>query len=66
MTKYLLKTFKDRYGYEWDGKEKISIDHIMPLATAKTEEEVIKLCYYTNLQLLKAEDNWRKSDRLDF
>ena len=66
MTKYLLKTFKDRYGYEWDGKESVHIDHIMPLATAKTEEEVIKLCYYTNLQLLKAEDNWRKSDRLDF
>ena len=66
MTKYLLKTFKDRYGYEWDGKESVHIDHIIPLATAKTEEEVIKLCYYTNLQLLKAEDNWRKSDRLDF
>ena len=66
MTKYLLKTFKDRYGYEWDGKESVHIDHIIPLATAKTEEEVIKLCYYTNLQLLKAEDNWKKGDRLDF
>lgn len=66
MTKYLLKTFKDRYGYKWDGKESVHIDHIIPLATAKTEEEVIKLCYYTNLQLLKAEDNWKKSDRLDF
>lgn len=66
ITNYLLKTFKDNYGYEWNGKEKIHIDHIIPLATAKSEEDVIKLCHYTNLQLLKAEDNWKKGDRLNF
>lgn len=63
---YLLNTFKNNYGYDWDGKEKISIDHIIPLATAKTEEEVIMLNHYTNLQLLKAEDNMQKSDKLDW
>ena len=63
---YLLQTFKNNYGYDWDGKEKISIDHIVPLATAKTEEEVIKLCHYTNLQLLKAEDNLQKGDKLNW
>lgn len=57
---YLLKTYKDNYGAEWDGKEKVHIDHKIPLATAKTEEDVIKLCHYTNLQLLKAQDNLRK------
>lgn len=66
MTKYLLKTFKNRYGYEWDGKEKVHIDHIIPLATAKTENDVVKLCYYTNLQLLKAEDNLKKGAKLEF
>lgn len=66
ITEYLLKTFKNNYGYEWDGKEKIHIDHIIPLATANSEEDVIKLCHYTNLQLLKAEDNWKKGDRLEF
>lgn len=66
ITKYLLETFKNRYGYEWDGKEKVHIDHIIPLATAQSEEEVIKLCYYTNLQLLKAEDNWKKGAKLEF
>ena len=32
----------------------------------KTEDEVIKLCYYTNLQLLRAQDNLEKHDRLDW
>ena len=63
---YLLLTYKKQYGYEWDRKEEVHIDHIIPLATAKTEEEVLKLCHYTNLQLLKAKDNLEKNDRLDW
>ncbi len=63
---YLLKTFKETYGTDWDGREKVHIDHIIPLATAKTEEEVIRLCHYTNLQLLKGEDNLSKGDNLDW
>ena len=66
MTKYLLETFKNRYGYEWNGVEPVHIDHIIPLATAKTENDVVKLCYYTNLQLLKAEDNLKKGAKLEF
>lgn len=57
---YLLQTYKNNYGVEWDGIEKVHIDHKIPLATAKTKEEVIKLCHYTNLQLLKAKDNLKK------
>lgn len=63
---YLYNTFYKNYGYEYDGKEEVHIDHIVPLATAKTEEDVIKLCHYTNLQLLKPKDNLYKKDRLDF
>ncbi len=63
---HLLKTYENIYGVEWDGKEKVHIDHIKPLATAKTEEEVIKLCHYTNLQLLKGEDNLSKGDKLNW
>jgi hypothetical protein len=66
LYKYLLKTFENNYGYKWDGVEKVHIDHIIPLSTANTEEEVIKLCYYTNLQLLKAKDNLEKSYKLNW
>lgn len=62
--KYLRETFINNYGYEWDGKEEIHIDHIIPLATAKTEKEVLNLCHYTNLQLLKAKDNLAKSSKI--
>ena len=63
---YLRKTFANRYGYEWDNVEPVHIDHIIPLATAKTEEDVMKLCNYSNLQLLKAKDNLIKSSRLEW
>jgi hypothetical protein len=40
------------------------LDHIIPLASAKTEEEIIKLNHYTNFQPLWASDNFRKSDKI--
>ena len=30
----------------------VDIDHIIPISTAKTEEEIIKLNHYSNLQPL--------------
>lgn len=63
---YLKNTFFLRYGYEWDGEEPVHIDHIIPLSTASTEESVVKLCHYSNLQLLKAHDNLVKNNRLDW
>lgn len=59
LVAHLKKTWKDRYGIEWVG-QKCNIDHIKPLAKAATEEDVIKLNHYTNLQLLTPEDNWKK------
>lgn len=66
MVNYLLQTFKDNYGYEWDGIEKVHIDHIKPLKNCKTEEEVFNYCHYTNLQLLKAKDNMEKGSKDDW
>lgn len=63
---YLKNTFKDNYGYEWDGIEKVHIDHIIPLDIAKDEKQILGLCHYTNLQLLKEKDNIKKSNKLDF
>lgn len=61
---HLFKTWHDRYGTVYAGED-FHIDHIIPLSTAKTEEEVQHLCHYTNLQLLKPEDNLSKSDKLE-
>ena len=51
-------------GMSWDNIGKWHIDHIIPLSGTETEEEVIRLCHYTNLQPLWAEDNWEKSDKI--
>lgn len=63
---YLLGTFITNYGYEWDKKEPVHIDHIIPLSTATNEEEITKLCHYSNLQLLKEEDNLHKSNKVNW
>jgi hypothetical protein len=42
---------KDTFNYGWD------IDHIIPSSSAKTEEELIKLNYYTNLKPLCSKVN---------
>jgi len=41
----------DNHGTYWD------IDHIIPVSSAKTEEELIKLNHYTNLQPLESNYN---------
>ena len=40
------------------------IDHIMPLSLAKTPDELIKLCHYSNLQPLWARDNILKGNKI--
>lgn len=51
-----LKDFH-RYGYH--------IDHKIPISLAKTEEDVIRLCHYTNLQPLWCVDNIKKSNKIN-
>ena len=51
----------DNYGTYWD------IDHRIPLSTAVTEEQVLKLNHYTNLQPLDSNINRNiKRDKVDF
>lgn len=60
----LLFTYKALYRKEWDGKVMVEIDHIIPLMTARTQEDVEKLCRSGNLQLLTKEDNHIKGGRM--
>ena len=59
---YLEKKFIE--GMSWDNYGKWHIDHIIPLSSATNEDEVYKLCHYTNLQPLWAEDNIKKGNKI--
>lgn len=62
LKKHLESKFS--VGMSWESKGEWHIDHIIPLASAKTPEGVIKLNHYTNLQPLWAEDNLRKGAKM--
>ena len=65
LTKHLRETWKQNYGTEYN-REEVHIDHIIPISTATTYEELKKLNHWTNLQYLKPEDNLSKGDSLDW
>jgi hypothetical protein len=49
----------------WENRRLWHIDHIIPLALAKNEDQLIKLNHYTNLRPLWAKDNLVKSARYE-
>jgi len=49
----------------WDNRSEWHIDHIIPIATAKTEEDVIRLNHFTNLRPLWAKDNIAKGAKVE-
>lgn len=55
-------------GMSWEnhglGKGCWHIDHRIPLNSARTESELIKLCHYSNLQPLWSEVNLAKRDKM--
>lgn len=51
-------------GMSWANRDQWHIDHIVPLASAKTEERLIELCHYTNLQPLWASENMSKGSKI--
>jgi len=60
---YFESKFTEGMSWNLMGKE-IHIDHIIPCASAKTEEEMIKLFHYSNLQPLWVKDNIKKSNKI--
>jgi hypothetical protein len=64
LKNHIEKQFQPGMTWENHGLKTWHIDHIKSLSLAKTEEEMYKLCHYTNLQPLWAKDNLRKSNKL--
>ena len=62
LKEYLEKQFSE--GMTWENRVEWHIDHIIPLSSAKTEEELYKLCHYTNLQPLWAVENMKKGNKI--
>lgn len=67
---FLIEYIENKFteGMSWNnyGYYGWHLDHIIPVSSAKTEEDVYKLYHYTNLQPLWAEDNLKKSDKILF
>lgn len=51
-------------GMNWNNYGEWHIDHIIPLASAKTPERLKQLSHYTNLQPMWAEENLSKKDKI--
>jgi len=64
LINYIEKKFTE--GMSWDnyGYYGWHLDHIIPLSSAKTEEDMCKLYHYTNLQPLWAKENMKKSNKI--
>lgn len=61
LISYLESKFTE--GMSWENYGKWHIDHIIPLSSADSEEQLYKLCHYSNLQPLWAEDNIKKGSK---
>jgi hypothetical protein len=64
LKEHLEKQFKNNMSWDNYGVYGWHIDHIIPLSSAKTEDEIYKLCHYTNLQPLWAEENLSKGSKI--
>lgn len=64
LKSHLESQFTD--GMSWDnyGMYGWHIDHIIPKSLIKTEEDLIKISHYTNLQPLWAKDNLSKGNKI--
>lgn len=63
LKKWIESKFKPGMSWSNHSKDGWHLDHIIPLSSAKTEQEVYKLCHYTNLQPLWAKENLSKNSK---
>lgn len=62
LREYIEKKFVDKMS--WENYGEWHIDHIIPLSSAINDDDVYKLCHYTNLQPLWSQDNFKKSNKI--
>jgi hypothetical protein len=62
LKKHLEQTFIGTMS--WDNYGEWHIDHKIPLSSANNEEELYKLCHFTNLQPMWAVDNIKKGSKI--
>ena len=66
-----FKSFKDfiekkfQEGMNWENYGKWHLDHIIPISSANSEQQIYELNHYTNFQPLWAEDNLKKSNKIE-
>lgn len=53
-------------GMGWHNMADWHIDHIVPVSSASTPEEVIALNHFTNLRPMWASDNLKKSNKMEY
>jgi hypothetical protein len=61
---HLESQFDDKMNWKNQGTY-WHMDHIIPISSAETEEDVYRLNHYTNFQPLYWEDNLRKSNKIN-
>lgn len=52
-------------GMSWENHGKWHFDHKLPMSLAKTYDEAVELCHYSNYQPMWAYDNLSKSDKIN-
>ena len=66
LKNHLEKQFMEGMNWENHGLYGWHIDHKIPLSSAQSEDDLYRLCHYTNLQPLWASDNLKKGNKLIF
>lgn len=62
LRKHLESKFIE--GMSWENYGEWELDHVIPISSAKTQEEMYKLCHFSNLQPLWREDNIKKGNKI--
>lgn len=61
---HLEKQFTE--GMSWGNRKDWHVDHIVPISSANTEEDVIRLNHYTNLRPIWAKENMSKGASMEY